>query len=235
MDSRLAKTVAVGILERLWTWAGDYAMDGALGQFPARLIADAVGWVDDADWLLEALCAPMVEGGSGYIDRHPTAGLVIHAWPEHCEDNVHRAMARTGRRFADGTTPKLTKLDSAERVRAQEIYRLGAVPAGVGSNPAPNGRSAAPNGGPTTTTAFTTTTSPPKPPPRGGAGRPMRRRSGTAPPSRLPDFIDQATDDPSVMRRTWTDDNRTEYIDADTGEPVVFTDDRGPPAAAARG
>jgi len=47
---------------------------------------------------------------------------VIHDWSEHCEDSVHTKLTRAGKVFADGTVPKMTKLNKSERRAIQERY-----------------------------------------------------------------------------------------------------------------
>jgi hypothetical protein len=102
-----AATVAVGLLERLWHWCGQYAQDGAL-RISGRRLAAAVGWMGDARGLVEALV------GAGFLDREGDV-LLVHDWADHCEDRVHMAMARAGKLFADGRRPKLGRIATAER------------------------------------------------------------------------------------------------------------------------
>lgn len=100
---------AVGVLELLWHWTARAAPAGDVGCFGASAIADAVGWRGDAEALVEAL----VE--AGWLDRGPACGLFVHDWADHADDAVHVALARAGRRFADGTAPRMSRLSRAER------------------------------------------------------------------------------------------------------------------------
>lgn len=66
----------VGHLHYLWWWALDYAETGDLTRFEPDVLADAAGWVDDPEELLEALVA------SELLDR--TDGqLLLHDWDDY--------------------------------------------------------------------------------------------------------------------------------------------------------
>lgn len=100
---------AIGALDLLWAWAAKYAQAGDVGRWREDEIAAAA----DADDVPEAFVAAMVE--CGLMDRSDVHGLVIHDWPDHCEDAVHTALARARKLFADGSPPKTTKLGREER------------------------------------------------------------------------------------------------------------------------
>lgn len=67
---------AVGHLHGLWYWALDFADDGAVSQFDAEEIADAVMWDGEPQQLVEAL------EKSGFLDRNDD-GLFLHDWSEY--------------------------------------------------------------------------------------------------------------------------------------------------------
>lgn len=56
-------TLAAAHLTRLWTWAAEFAPDGALTGLSPRAIAKAAGWRGDPETLLTALA------GAGYLER----------------------------------------------------------------------------------------------------------------------------------------------------------------------
>ena len=103
--------MAVGTLELLWHFTARYAPAGDIGRFPDEAIAAAVGWPEDRDpaELVRALCE------CGWLDQHPEHRLIIHDWPDHCEDAVHVFLARRGLTFACGKPPKTSKLSKSER------------------------------------------------------------------------------------------------------------------------
>lgn len=132
----LPKWGAPGLLETLWHWAAEYCPEGDIGRYSAQTIARAIGWDEaDADRLIEALV------DTGWVDAlpdeepteepvrtpcarraHVVRRLVIHDWSTHAEDYVHLRLARSGRVFADGTMPKLTRLNATERRKIKRTY-----------------------------------------------------------------------------------------------------------------
>jgi hypothetical protein len=107
---------AVGILEMLWHWSSQYASTGEVSKWGGESIAQHVQWGRPAEELIEGL----VE--TGWLDRDEKGRLLLHHWADHCEDIVHRRLARQGQRFADGTTPNLKRLSGQERKEAMERY-----------------------------------------------------------------------------------------------------------------
>jgi len=132
----LPKWGAPGLLETLWHWAAEYCPEGDIGRYSAQTIARAIGWDEaEADRLIEALV------DTGWVDElpgeepteepvrtacarraHVVRRLVIHDWSTHAEDYVHLRLARSGRVFADGTMPKLTRLNATERRKIKRTY-----------------------------------------------------------------------------------------------------------------
>lgn len=91
---RLAKALdlplssAVGIMELLWHFTAEFALEGDVGRHTDQDIADAVGWEGDAEALVTALV------DSGWVDRSDTHRLMIHDWLDHCEDWVKKRIKR---------------------------------------------------------------------------------------------------------------------------------------------
>lgn len=75
---------AVGLLECLFQWAGDYARRGDIGRHTNPTISDGAGWVSDPDGFVQALLA------SRWIDECACHRLRVHDWPEHCETGVKK-------------------------------------------------------------------------------------------------------------------------------------------------
>jgi hypothetical protein len=108
---------AVGVLNTLWDWASRYVPQGDIGKYSDVVIAKKIDWEDDPAVLLSALIH------TGWIDADEAHRLIIHDWPDHCEDFIHTSLARQTLLFADGTMPKLTKLTEKERIGLEEKYK----------------------------------------------------------------------------------------------------------------
>lgn len=129
---------AVGVLQSLWSWASEYAPDGRVTCSP-RVLARALDWEFDEARLIEALVGagwldPLSPGtaSEGRPEGAGAGGWLIHGWSEHCEDSVHMALARAGRRFADGTVPRMGRLSAREREECAARFRVdGAAAHGV--------------------------------------------------------------------------------------------------------
>jgi len=105
---------AIGIMECLWHATSQYAPDGGIGKMPDSAIARELGWRDEPEKLIEALV------GVGFLERREPCRLFVHDWPEHCQDNVHRALAQEAELFADGSRPKTSKI---ARDRRDEVEK----------------------------------------------------------------------------------------------------------------
>lgn len=99
---------ALGVLEAFWHWVAKYHPDGDLSTVRPSLMARAMRYRDDADALMEALLA------ARWIDR---ATMYVHDWHEHSDDSVDNALARSGRRYANGAIPRMKRMDLKERKR----------------------------------------------------------------------------------------------------------------------
>jgi hypothetical protein len=106
---------AVGILESLWHYTADFAPRGNLGRIPDAAIAAGIGWQRSPEELIAALVA------SHWLDVDTEHRLIVHNWPDHCEDSIHMRLAREGVAFADGTEPKTSRLSKSVRT---EIARV---------------------------------------------------------------------------------------------------------------
>jgi hypothetical protein len=110
--------MAVGIMEMLWHFTRDYADAGDIGRHTDAAIAEAVSWPSDRD-VTELINALVQER---WIDRHEKHRLVVHDWPEHADDYVHRKLALAGRYFYNGAKPHINKLTKDQREAATRRY-----------------------------------------------------------------------------------------------------------------
>ena len=86
---------ATGLLQMLWEWTGDFAIQGDIGRWSNVQIAEAIGWEPaQADKLVRALL------DSGWIDESKLHRLVIHDWEQHCEEYIRKRLKRQGLEFA---------------------------------------------------------------------------------------------------------------------------------------
>jgi hypothetical protein len=72
---------AVGILEMLWHHANQHTPRGNIGSIPDRAIAECVGWKRSPQSLIDGLVA------SKWIDKNQEHRLILHDWPDHCEQS----------------------------------------------------------------------------------------------------------------------------------------------------
>jgi hypothetical protein len=109
---------AMGLLDALWQFAMINAPLGDIGRESNEDIAFAIEWdPDDIDRIVEVLVRV------GWLDVHDEHRLLIHDWPDHCEDSVHMRVARSRSYFADGTMPKLGRIGGAERAALEQFYK----------------------------------------------------------------------------------------------------------------
>jgi hypothetical protein len=124
------KYAACGLLELLWhQFTVKYAPQGDVGRWADAQIAAGVSWDGEPGVLISALVK------AGWLDEHPKHRLVVHDWPDHAEDAVHKTLARSCQRFASGAAPKLAGLNSEEKARAAAAY---ATPAADGGQSSPS-------------------------------------------------------------------------------------------------
>lgn len=108
---KVDQPLAVGLMENLWHWSAKEIPDGGIGKRTNDMIADRIHLPRriKPDQLIEA----MVD--SGLLDEMSGCRLYIHDWEEHCEDTVHKKMARSGLYFANGKKPSLNRLPITEK------------------------------------------------------------------------------------------------------------------------
>lgn len=112
----LPQFAADGVFDRLIRVTSKYAPRGDIGKWSNEQIAAALDWREDPTKLINALI------DSGLVDMLESGLVVVHDWPDHCEDSVHNQLARKVQVFADGSKPKLNRLSRKERERIESEY-----------------------------------------------------------------------------------------------------------------
>lgn len=109
---------AVGHLEMLWQWTAKFAPRGDVGRFGDQAIAEGCAWPGEPAVFIAAMTAE----DSRWLDVDDVNRLLVHDWPQHAEDSVHRVLARAGERFANGDVPRLGGLSGEEKTKATAIF-----------------------------------------------------------------------------------------------------------------
>lgn len=112
----VAHLVAMGVLEGMWHHATKYTPDGCLSKYPLRRLKQALQWPESIEALVDCLA------GARWVDRLEDGRIFVHDWPDHCQDSVHKALAKAVVRFADGTFPKFSKLGHPERRKCFPLW-----------------------------------------------------------------------------------------------------------------
>jgi hypothetical protein len=107
---------AVGLLESLWHLCARETPRGDIGKLSDDDIGIGIDYRGEAADMLAALV------DCRWLDAHPQHRLLIHDWPDHCDDSVNMKLARAKQFFADGRPPKLTRLGAAEKEAAAQFY-----------------------------------------------------------------------------------------------------------------
>lgn len=100
---------AVGILETLWHWCSQYAIQGDIGKWPDDVIAQGIGWTFSGNELISALI------DARWIDRAPHPfRLVIHDVRDHATNIWRQNLQDAGLTWWDGSSPRKYKLQKLE-------------------------------------------------------------------------------------------------------------------------
>ncbi len=89
------RSQAIGYLSLLWDWTADYAIRGDIGKWANGAIARGCDWNRDPDEFIEAMVA------AGWLDENDEHRLIVHDWPEHCENWVKAKVTKTNLSFLD--------------------------------------------------------------------------------------------------------------------------------------
>jgi hypothetical protein len=77
-----------GLLQALWDFAVDNAVEGDIGKFSNEDICFGMDYEGNADEMIETLIAER------WLDRNETHRLIIHDWIDHCEDWTKKKIIR---------------------------------------------------------------------------------------------------------------------------------------------
>lgn len=91
----IPRPFAVGIMELLWQFTATERPQGDIGRLPDDEIAKACGWKKKPETLIAALCDKDVK----FLEHDDTYRLIVHDWPEHCEQSVKKWLERNGKDF----------------------------------------------------------------------------------------------------------------------------------------
>jgi hypothetical protein len=83
---------AVGILELMFHFTGQYAPAGDIGRYPDKRIAGALDWGGSVPKLIDSLVT------CGWVDRHSVARLVVHDWHDHADRATLQRLSRSGQK-----------------------------------------------------------------------------------------------------------------------------------------
>ncbi|GMW02633.1 MAG: hypothetical protein AMXMBFR84_37690 [Candidatus Hydrogenedentota bacterium] len=114
----VCRAAAGGYLEAMWHWTAEFTPAGDIGRYRDSEIAEGAFWPPDQ---ASEIIAAMIE--SRWLDACETHRIIVHDWPEHCEDTVHSRLTRSGQTFANGEQPKKTKLSQRERHQVDRCRR----------------------------------------------------------------------------------------------------------------
>jgi len=88
------RPAALGYLTLLWDYCGEVAPQGDIGKWTDVAIATACDWQGDPADFINGLLK------SGWLDNVDNpARLLVHDWPEHCEQFVKKKLMRSGHNF----------------------------------------------------------------------------------------------------------------------------------------
>ena len=94
ISSLSPETATVGLLERLWHTTAINVPRGDIGKMANDEIAEYIGWLGDADLLVDALV------GTEWIDRCDVHRLIIHDWHVYAPGFIRAQLKKLGLTFA---------------------------------------------------------------------------------------------------------------------------------------
>lgn len=111
---------AVGLMEMLWQHAAQYTPQGDIGSLPDTAIAQGCGFSRKPQVLIDALVS------CGWLDRDPTYRLVVHDWPDHCEQSVKKYLDYWDKKFLPiyGVSPEKLQQFSGESPPSREAMAM---------------------------------------------------------------------------------------------------------------
>lgn len=110
--------VAVGLLETLWAWTRQYAIQGDVGRWPNQAIARGCGWTGDADAFIAALIT------SRFLEETLSPHrLVVHDVQQHADNTWKQNLTDAGLTWWDGTSPRKAQKTKTREVVATDNYQ----------------------------------------------------------------------------------------------------------------
>jgi hypothetical protein len=110
---------ATGIMVRIWHHTAKFAPRGDIGRYSDLHVAKSVSWPHAPEALIDALVK------SRWLDESEEHRLIVHDWPDHCEDGVHTFLAKRRLTFANGRRPHLKRIPEAMREEIHMDYDAG--------------------------------------------------------------------------------------------------------------
>lgn len=89
----ISRAHAIGILTLLWDQTATFTPQGNIGKLRNGAIARGCDWDGDADEFIQALL------DTGWLEAHESHRLLVHDWPDHCEQWVRLKLNRLNLRF----------------------------------------------------------------------------------------------------------------------------------------
>jgi hypothetical protein len=93
----LAHWGAVGIMESIWQFTAKHAIQGNIGRWTDKEIADGIEWGGDTSRLISAL------EESGFLDYDSQYRFLVHDWPDHADQSVRKTLHSKGLKFIEGS------------------------------------------------------------------------------------------------------------------------------------
>lgn len=112
----IPRSYAYGLVTAMWDYAEEHCKYGDIGKCADFEIEEEVDWNGDEGAFVAACITAQ------WLDEDATHRLLIHDWPDHCEDTVHNRIARERGFFANGEAPKTSRLSLQERSVAEAFY-----------------------------------------------------------------------------------------------------------------
>lgn len=93
------RPTALGYLALLWDYTGEVAPQGDIGKWTDGAIAMACDWSGEPAHFIDALVL------NRWLDRSEPHRLMIHDWPDHCEQWVKKKLDRAEQQFLAEYSP----------------------------------------------------------------------------------------------------------------------------------
>lgn len=91
----ITRAQAIGIMNLLWDQSATFAPRGDIGKLRNGAIARGCDWSGNHDEFIQALL------DTGWLEAHDSYRLVVHDWPDHCEQWVKLKLHRLKMTFLD--------------------------------------------------------------------------------------------------------------------------------------